>query len=461
MACNFLLTLSNEQIPICDFLLIRHRFLLAVLQIRAVLDGVSAGEMEEALERMPKDLDNAFEETVKRIHDQPENKKALGLNTLMWVSRANRTLHIEELRDVLAVKSSTRSLHKRDRPSVRLILEYCFGLVTIDEESAVIRLVHYSVQEYLLQHYAQIFPSAENIVAEKCLRYLLFDVCSAGSCPDKRAIKAFISDYPFYAYACRYWGYHVQSADSKLIDALTIEFLHSRPHVARSYQLSQWVLGRKEVYWQPEEGDSCTGLHLACSFGLTLIAKEILESANSDIDISTKMGTTPLIKAAAGGHGDCTRMLIIGGADTMKENWYGPALHCAAEAGKTSTIKELLSSGIDVDSKDHHGRTALHCATASGHGPAIQELLSMGANINAIGSDGYGCLRMAVLWQLPVALVQLLLDNGADTEISSEHGITVLHEASASGAEEMVSLLLKYGANVNTKHVHGCTALHW
>jgi len=75
------------------------------------------------------------------------------------------------------------------------------------------------------------------------------------------------------------------------------------------------------------------------------------------------MGTTALIKAASGGYEGCVRMLMDRGANLLEESWYGTALHFAAEAGEFSTIAELLSSGLDVDTRDRHGRTALHCAT--------------------------------------------------------------------------------------------------
>ena len=437
------------------------RFLLAVLQIHAVLDSVSAGEIEEALDTMPQGLDDAFQETLQRIQAQPENRRTMAMNKLMWISLAKRPLLIGELFDVLAIKSSERTLNKRNRPSQRLVLECCFGLVTLDEESSVIRLVHYSVQEYLLEHRAGIFPSGEESVAEKCLRYLLCNAFSTGSCPDQETIRACLTDYPFYRYTCRYWGHHVRDAASGKLDQLAIEFLSSRPHVARSYQLSQWVVGRKEVYWRPEEGSSCTGLHLACAFGLERIANDFLSSSDIHIDMPTVMGTTALIKAASGGHESCVRMLMDRGADMMKENWYGTALHCAAEAGRVSIIEELLSRGLDVDHRDHHGRTALQCATLSGHYNAMQSLLSRGADVDAIRDDDNVSLRMAIQWQGPLKILQLLLDNGANTELCFNNGLTVLHEACAMGNKEATLMLLRGGANIHAKDAQGCTALYW
>lgn len=440
------------------------RFLLAVLQIHAVLDSVSAGEMEEALDTMPKGLDDAFEETLQRIQVQPENRKALAMNTLMWISHAKRPLLIGELVDVLAIKSTERSLNKRNRPSQRLVVECCFGLVTLDEESAVIRLVHYSVQEYLLEHRAGIFPSGEESVAEKCLRYLLCNAFSTGSCPDQETIRACLTDYPFYGYTCRYWGRHVRDAASGKSEQLAIEFLSSRPHVARSYQLWQWGLGRREIFWRPEEGSSCTGLHLACAFGLQRIANDFLDSCDTKIDVPTAMGTIALIKVASGGHEGCVRMLMDRGANLLEESWYGTALHCAAEAGEVSTIAELLSSGLDVDTRDRHGRTALQCATDSGHIHAMRFLLSKGTDVEAEARESdtvYRPLTMVLGWPQPSQAIQLLLDHGADIEAPRGQGMTVLHEACIMGTGEVVLLLLRHGAKISSKDALGWTALHW
>lgn len=425
------------------------RFLLAVLQVHAVLDGVSAGEMEEALESMPHAPDDAFEATLKRIQSQPENRKALGMKALMWISHAQRSLLIDELVDVLALKSSERSLNQRHRPSPRLLLESCFGLVSLNEESSVVRLVHYSVQEYLLDHRSRLFPFGEVIVAENCLRYMLFDAFNTGSCVGREAIISCLADYPFYGYNCRYWGHHVRVAGGETIEKLAMQFLQSRPRVARSYQLSQWMLGRKKVYWRPEEGNSCTGLHLACAFGLDKIAKEFLDTTFIEIDLPTEMGTTALIKSAAGGHGESVRMLLNRGADVTKENWYGPALHCAAEAGAVTSIDVLLSMNMDVNMKDHRGRTALYCATLSSHMNAMEALLSNGADVNA--GD-----RMQ-----SKDTVQMLLNNRANTKLLLRHNYnTILHTACSVGSKKTAQLLLEYKSNVKATDDNGCTPLH-
>ena len=431
-----------------------------MLQVNAVLNGVSAGDMEAALETMPGGLDEAIEETLQRIEQQQLSRRTLGMKALMWISYARRPLHISQLADALAINPTERTWNPRNRPVRRLILESCLGLVTLDQESSVIRLVHYSVQEYFIRHRKQLFPAAEEIIAENCLSSLLHDAFIAGSCVDESAILTCVSNFPFYLYSCRYWGHHVREADSERIDRLALIFLQARPHVARSYQLSEWDLGRKRVYWEQEEGNSCTGLHLACVFGLEQLAKELLEKARDPIDVATTMGTTPLIEAAASGHSSCVRMLMERGADPLKENWYGTSLHCAAEAGHVSTIEELLCNGVHVDIKDSHGRTALHCATLSGHVDAVNALLSRAADVNATFS-GSTPLRLAVYPEQPIELIKALLKHDADTEIENRNGETVLCEAATLSTEQTLLLLLMHGANVDAKSTAGFTALHW
>ncbi|KAL8828698.1 MAG: hypothetical protein Q9191_002441 [Dirinaria sp. TL-2023a] len=438
----------------------KNMFLLAVLQINAVLNGVSAGEMEAALETMPCGLDGAIEETLHRTQQQQSSRKNLSVKALMWISYAKRPLRVDQLADALAINSTDRTWNPRNRPDSRLILESCLGLVTLDQESSVIRLVHYSVQEYFIRHRKQLFPAAEEMIAENCLTSLLHDAFDTGSCVDESAILSCVSNFPFYLYSCRYWGHHVREVDSTRIDQLAMIFLEARPHLARSYQLSQWDLGRKRVYWELDEANSCTGLHLACVFGLEQLAKKLLEKASLPIDVTTTMGTTPLIKAAAGGHRSCVRMLMERGADPLKENWYGISLHCAAEAGHVPAIEELLCNGVPVDIKDAHGRTALHCATSTGHIGAVNALLSQAADVNATFSDRTPLL-LAICLEQRIELIKTLLEYHADIEFETEHGDRAVHEAATMGAEQTLLLLLKHGAKVDMKDASGFTALHW
>ena len=436
------------------------RFLLAVLQVQAVLQETSIGEMEEALEVMPSGLDEAFEETLQRIQRQPEKRRMLGMSILMWISHARRPLKVAELSEALAVKVGETSLNPKFSKSQKLMVACCLGLVIVDEKSSVIRLVHYSVQEFFREHHSGVFPSGKLTIAKILVSYLLLDPFSGGPRQDQQDISALISTHPFVQYVSRHWGYHVRDTESRDVNALILRFLHSRPHRACSVQISEYVAGRHEEYWKAEEAESRNELHVAAKFGLEDIATQVLDSGECAVDCRTDMGTTALILASSGGHRSFVRMLLNRQANVSLQNWYGTALHCAAEAGKTASIAELLDAGLDVDIRDKSRRTALHCATVSGNPHVIRLLLKGGAQVDAICDQHYTSLRYAVVWEHSLKVIRTLLENGADTETRSHSGLTVLHHAAVMDLEEVLALLLHYGAEIDATDSRGNTALH-
>jgi uncharacterized protein YecT (DUF1311 family) len=53
---------------------------------------------------MPKELNDAFQDTIKRIESQPAAKRTQGLKTLQWVFLAERQLSTDELRQALSIQ---------------------------------------------------------------------------------------------------------------------------------------------------------------------------------------------------------------------------------------------------------------------------------------------------------------------------------------------------------------------
>ena len=417
--------------------------------------------MEDALSRLPHALDDAFAKTIDRVQRQPGGQRELSMNTLMWLTHARRPLTYAQLSDALAIQRDTTSVNAKFRPSKKRIIDSGLGLVTIDEKSSVVRLVHYSVREYLLKQSRSLFPNSEITIAEKCLTYLSFEPFSVGPRHNKSELVDLISRNPFVEYAAPQWGSHLRLAQCKDVERLALKWLRSGPHRSCACQVLYYLKKYREEYWKPDTANSHQGLHLAASFGLITIGKQLLEAGDSNVDECTAIGTTALIKAAAGGYADFVDMLLEAGADALKENWYGTALHCAAEAGKVSTIDKLLDYGVDVNVRDRRGRTALHCATVSGHKGAIKKLLERKADVNAICTRTYTALRYAIVWQPSEEIFRLLLEQGADTETRAHGSLTALHDAVDMNSLAMVDLLLEYGAKVHTVVNQGSTALHY
>ena len=416
------------------------------------------------------------------------------MNILMWVSHAQGSLTVAELSEAMAVQPGNTSLNSRRRPSQNMMIECCSGLVTFDRESSSIRLVHYALQEFFRDQREEIFPLGEDKIADICIGYLFFDEFVRGCCETEDEIVRLMKGYPLLRYASSFWGHHVRSSHCDRIYKLSLELVHSPSRRALSIQIQRFSQGYREEYWEPDEVNSHNAFQYACGLGLQTAVRQILDSEDVDIDAPTHIGTTPLIRAASSGHVDLVKLLMSRGADPTKANWYGSALHCAAEAGQCDSIRSLLDSGMDIDLKDGFGRTPLHCATDMRHMLAIELLLGMGADpnvrsnlgttmiheaaregdepvmrrllgdvridISVTAARGMAALHYATI-ESHVNIIRMLLDGGAGVDAKDDRGSTALHIAAWNGREDVVRLLVKAGANVNAKSDENITAWYF
>ncbi|KAK6077363.1 hypothetical protein SCUP234_06775 [Seiridium cupressi] len=85
-------------------------------------------------------------------------------------------------------------------------------------------------------------------------------------------------------------------------------------------------------------------------------------------------------------------------------------------------------------------------------------LLENGADIDAIDTIG-GCTALTIAtWLGNDAMVQLLVEKGADVNMRQRSGETALHIAARDGYPDLVELLVRNGARVDLK-LHGWTAM--
>jgi uncharacterized protein len=122
--------------------------------------------------------------------------------------------------------------------------------------------------------------------------------------------------------------------------------------------------------------DGYTALHYAAFFGGADAAKALID-AGADLEAVSRnaMGVRPLNSAAAGRHGDVSRLLVERGADVnaAQEQGFTP-LHAAAQNGDADLVAVFLAAGADKDARLGDGRTAADVALEAGH-EALAELL--------------------------------------------------------------------------------------
>ena len=144
----------------------------------------------------------------------------------------------------------------------------------------------------------------------------------------------------------------------------------------------------------------------------------------------------------------------------------------AAKNGNIERIKELLSEGIDVNTKDTHGWTALILSCVFSNKKSsietVKLLLEYGADINIQDNKGWTSLMYASRHSNEVSnieTVKLLLEYDANVNIQNKKGLTALMYSSGESNHNSslynVKLLLQYGAKINIQDNSGKTALYY
>ena len=207
-------------------------------------------------------LGEAYGATLDRVKGQGGEKVRLGMATLMWISHSERPLKASELCHALGVEIGSLDLTTDNVPSIGTLLACCQGLVTVDKEASTVRLIHFTLQEYLRCH-PEIFGTAHSTIAETCLSYLnsgKIRALSTSSSPD-------LQDTPFLEYSSLHWGMHAKRDLSECAKLLTLKLLNDYSnHVS-----SKILLGTQKQHFGTADFDKISlfsSLHCASFFGI-------------------------------------------------------------------------------------------------------------------------------------------------------------------------------------------------
>lgn len=181
-------------------------------------------------------LDRAYDDAIKQITGQLPQDSALATNALSWIIHAQRPLTTGEICHALAVQPNEKELDLDNLLEVEDIISVCAGLVTVDEESNIIRLVHYTAQEYFEQVQEEWNFRAQLKLASTCLTYLSFSIFSSGSCSTDEDFESRLVQSPFLDYAARHWGPHTQTVQEQVCE-LACSFLQRGSSVSCSMQV--------------------------------------------------------------------------------------------------------------------------------------------------------------------------------------------------------------------------------
>jgi len=118
-------------------------------------------------------LGDAYAATLSRMKTQQGSRSKLGMQVLMWVSHMERPLHVDELCCALGVEIESTDLNIQNIPAIETLLACSLGLVMVEKSSSTVRLVHYTLQEYLSRN-SSLFLKHHAMISEVRLTYLNF-----------------------------------------------------------------------------------------------------------------------------------------------------------------------------------------------------------------------------------------------------------------------------------------------
>ena len=451
---------------------------------------------------------------------QTETLKNIGIRVLFWTLKAMRPLRIDELRHALAMDSGDGELAGHDEEEVAdedflhddnmgeeelvpqaLIVASCAGLVSVNDQTGIVRLIHLSIAQYLEQLEEAWFPSTHSAISKACLLYLSKDDFAKSDSGDENIIRRWLFQYPFLAYSLEYWGYHARSVpEEELLDLIESLILcrNRTEFLFRGLYLVLWDI----LY---PCADQIPVLFLTSYFGLVATTGELLGNRKG-ADESDSMGRTALYIASALGHNEIVKILLSYGADVSGRKpigivkasgsaWWLPpwarddigshALCVAAESGHIEVVQTLIENGARVSAHGSFQDGALEGATFWGHKDVVRLLLRHGAPItrNTLQCSAYSghvdileeflqiivpradpdeITQSAATQDLPKALysaalaghtlyAEKLLRHGIDPNESTITSYrTPLQGAASRGHLEMINLLLQHGADINS-----------
>jgi serine/threonine-protein phosphatase 6 regulatory ankyrin repeat subunit B len=431
--------------------------------------------VREALKTLPTGIFETYDDVIRRIEDQNEDDRMLARKVLMWLSLSLRPLTMEELQHAAAIDEGLDELGEDDIASEDIIVSVCAGLVSVATEEGVVRLVHYTAQEYFSQAkvHKAMFATGHRELMSSCLTYLFLDDFENGLPEDEGdELDQFITQHPLFYYAAHNWGHHARMADLEESDQQIILKLFQREHtlvdVIDALHIPYGGINRRYYPGILVKVDK-EGIWLASYFGLLNTVKHLINNGaninalvllQGNIQDSSQLGQyravrstrtvkstrTALTVASWNGHASIVRLLLENGADIQNLDMNGAACN---QHDKVMGL--LLQHGARCDGADEQTRQF--------YGSASQHIRSFTDDTNRYFPDRYSPIHWCAQ-SGNARITKLLLDNQAYINSKTVDGNTPLILAARNGHAEVVDLLLQRHPDVDHKNCYMETAMH-
>jgi len=225
------------------------------------------------------------------------------------------------------------------------------------------------------------------------------------------------------------------------------------------------------------DDNGCTPLMHAIWSGKTEAAKTLI-SKGADVNAKDKSGYTPLLWAVSYENLDVAKLLIDKGADINAKSNDESTPYALAVASNNHELENLLKQkGAKANAKNKLLNDALFSAVQNKQPEIVKSLIAKGADIETKDSFGMTPLVYAAYYYLPYAqtkskfsaikrvikseknegnqdlektveVIKLLLQSGANINVKSPEGTTILDIALCCSQWDVVSEVIKTGFNL-------------
>ncbi|KAL4223529.1 hypothetical protein ACF0H5_017000 [Mactra antiquata] len=191
----------------------------------------------------------------------------------------------------------------------------------------------------------------------------------------------------------------------------------------------------------------------------------------ADPGVRNTSNLTALHKAIIHGKPEIVSLLLEHNAplDVKGGKFKRTPLHMAVDVGDTDIVKCILRKNPPLCVKDHRGQYPIHIAAIRGHTDVVKLLLPLDDHqehflISSYGKKstikGFSLFHIAV-WKKNERLLKLLIELGADPNITDWFGQTALYSAIMNKEKYMASMLIDYERmNKRKGQKQGFTPLH-
>ncbi|CAG1985923.1 unnamed protein product [Fusarium graminearum] len=380
-------------------------FLLAELHLRSLKNKKSPKALRASLAKLSigsDAYDSAYQDAMTRISGLGPESETLAKQALLIIIFARESLRTEDLAYALSVEPDSEIIDDENVPDIDDIASICAGLIIVDQESNIVKLVHKSAQEYFERHQAQLFPRASETMARLCLQYLSLSTSTTDF--DKRVE---FSWPPFRKYAHMNWAYHsrcaerdneaTKEADVDLDKSMIAPDLHSVSTLAID-------LLAKDL-----AGSLSSALENACREGRHALVELLLTVNDYDLNCGPTMAFVASPKSRRG-------MWVEMETTSEMEQENGAAMHGCLYRGKNASLHAWTSGDIILEPCVKKGEFLLLKAAEMGHDSIVRILLRHGADPNKVSPSGLTALYIAANFGHEKAVLLLLEQPTIDPE---------------------------------------------